>query len=129
MNYCKDLPSCICFYCGQLSTCRDHIVPVAWLGTYRHNEWSSAWVQSCSECNTLLSDCVFDSLPERLEYLKARLLKRYKKVLSIPEWTPSELVELEGEILQYVIQGQKAKAILHQRLQFDPYAEMALHVS
>lgn len=61
-----------CYYCGEFATCIDHIVPVSW---YRDNDITNL-VLSCSLCNIIAGDKVFDNVEDKQEYI---LRRRYQK--------------------------------------------------
>jgi hypothetical protein len=61
-----------CYYCGEFATCIDHIIPVSYGGG---NDIENL-VLSCSWCNLLASDRVFESLEEKCDYI---LIQRSKK--------------------------------------------------
>jgi len=69
----------ICYYCGEFATCIDHIVPVSFGGG---NNISNL-VLSCSWCNLLAGDNVFETLDEKQDYILIRRARRDKITRSI----------------------------------------------
>lgn len=61
-----------CYYCGEFATCIDHVIPVAAGGGNNIDNL----VLSCSWCNLLASDKVFETLEEKCDYI---LWRRFKK--------------------------------------------------
>lgn len=113
-----------CCYCGDIATCLDHVVPVSYSqksGT-RINDLTSEekikklTVGCCTECNSLLSNHMFDSIASRAEYLSDQVAKRHKKLLKSPAWTDEELEELEGSLKVRVMAKQKLKELTIERL-------------
>lgn len=112
---------CPCYYCGELATCEDHAFPlIALHQIYGVADLPSTRllviVPACHECNTLLGEKVFDSLPRRKRYIKTRLRKRYKRILEIPSWHPQELQTLNPNFRDYVELGLFQQEALRQRL-------------
>jgi rubrerythrin len=57
----------LCVYCGDTADVIDHVIP--WSYCHTHDEENL--VASCSVCNEIASDKVFDSLQEKTNYIKA----------------------------------------------------------
>lgn len=99
----------------------DHVVPVALLRPsatgnvtrYQSGDWI---VPSCSECNGMLSDRMFHTVPLRAKWLITAYKKRYAKLLRSAYWTEDELKELSGSFKQMVIETMRAQAELDMRL-------------
>lgn len=58
-----------CIYCGERAGTVDHIIPYSWSGdnSYRN------LVACCQRCNSVASDKVFDSLGDKLSYVRERV--------------------------------------------------------
>jgi hypothetical protein len=89
-----------CVYCGDPANTQDH---------YRC--WSisrdPSTLPSCSECNLLLGDRIFETLGDRFRWLSRRLRARYKKLLR-SDW--EHLARgTTGRLLE-ALKGQMAKA-------------------
>jgi hypothetical protein len=72
-----------CIYCNDEATARDHIIPVSFVSVRkRRGKWPRGQnrdfqVSSCIECNNLLSNFIFDTMDNRMEYLIDRLRRKY----------------------------------------------------
>jgi len=100
-----------CYYCGAVATDREHVVPRQYIPNNNIMK-----VDSCKECNLLLGYTVQDSLQLRKDYLKEKLRIRYKKILTLPEWTEEELEEMEYNLRLHIEQGRRLKEIIKERL-------------
>lgn len=108
----------VCVYCGCPKEVWDHALP------YSKKDLPQAQnrvlVPACAECNGLLSDSVQHTLGDRIIAAKSRLRNRYRKVVSMPDWSNAELAALEGGNLAGVVtKGLKAKKFIQNRLDFD----------
>jgi hypothetical protein len=73
-----------CGYCFErLATGFDHLVPVS----YRLDNCDSNLYPACIRCNRLAGNLLFDSIEEKREYVRKRLIER-------GEWFPEDLREL-----------------------------------
>ena len=121
-----------CCYCGDIATCFDHVIPVSFAqksGKRRDDltsieEIKKKSVGCCEECNSLLSNYIFDSIADRTEYLSDRVAKKYKKLLKSPSWSEEELEELEGRLKISVMAKQKLKELTIERLRHLNYLRM-----
>lgn len=92
-----------CVYCGDPFDCWDHTVSRAYvekLVEIMTIETPMYLVQSCMECNGVLSDRIFDTFLERFIHVKRRLIQRYP--VNTIHWTEEELNWLDGRLKQYV---------------------------
>ena len=118
----------VCYYCGQRADSVDHVIPksmlrqLAALGdaqitkTVLRKRALKVW--ACRECNCLASDSFQDSLVERRNFVKAKLRKRYRKILAIPKWEESELEELGYVLRQHVELYARIKEWIKLRISF-----------
>lgn len=90
-----------CVYCGDWSQCRDHVIPVSYSQTYRNYRVGDT-VPCCHLCNTLAGDSLHFSVQSKSRYLVDRYLKKFKKVLKIPDWSPSDLRDLDYGLRTFV---------------------------
>ena len=107
-----------CTYCGIGANCLDHVIPVSYkqIGRKGADYSKELVVPSCDECNNKLSNFYLPSIAERAEYLIGAYNKKYKKILSAPDWTEEEIREL-GPTLRKTIQGtQNLKEVVLCRL-------------
>ena len=115
-----------CSYCGQPSDTIDHVFPRSVL---RNLDTTNAKlmkglrdilikVPCCQECNMLAGYEVFSSFLSKRSYVRARLRKRYKKVLKTPEWDEEELKDLSVHLRSHIEGVLKTRIELLQRLSY-----------
>jgi len=63
-----------CYYCGEFATCIDHIVPVSYGGK---NDFDNL-VLSCSLCNLIASDRVFEDVEYKRDYILQKRSRKHK---------------------------------------------------
>lgn len=88
------LPWHACFYCGDPADTLDHCPPLSRIPDYEAIGLLREFyvkVPSCRECNTLLGASLQGDIISREQKLKAKLRRRYARVLRLPDWSPSEL--------------------------------------
>lgn len=116
-----------CYYCGMPADSIDHVVPQVLLDQWRRlgdlenlqlatGRGRTLTVDCCRQCNCLLSDKYDATLAERKERLKVSLRRRYRKLLEMPEWTPSELEEMGPRLRQYIEAAMAQKAMVRKRI-------------
>ena len=110
-----------CYYCGMPCDGDDHVTPKAVLAMMPDPESNPVrartfTVPCCRECNSILGSKVFETLVQRKRALKERLRHKYVKYLRIPEWSPSELDELEGRLRESVEQALRIQRVTRSRL-------------
>lgn len=108
----KDLPR-ICMYCGDPATDREHVVPKSIVGENTDKVWS------CSECNSIASDSLFETIEEKGEYIRAKLKHKYKKILEAAEWSDDEIEEMGYGMQKRIRSARTAKQWVKKRLQWD----------
>ena len=106
-----------CFYCGLKSESVDHFIPSAYIENIRLYvdiidttesikrmvEGKQELIPACKQCNGLASDAFFDTPDEKKAYIKAKLKKRYAKIIALPEWRTEEKAEL-GYLLRTTLE-------------------------
>lgn len=113
-----------CYYCGLIADTIDHTVPQSLLKRLfdYDNEMppgiKTMLVRACTECNSTLGGKIFNTLSDRMNYVKKRLRERYKKILSIPYWSEEELAELDGRLRQSVEASLAQKRVIQYRLRW-----------
>ena len=107
-----------CFYCGKPRESLDHVVPHSYLcngdtkRTYR-----TGVLPACKECNSVLSNSMFDTLEERFSYLENKMWFRYRKALeSKVVWTDKELLELSSSLRSAVLTKMECQKEAQERL-------------
>tara|TARA_R100001530_G_scaffold85252_1_gene59427 strand:+ start:3874 stop:4362 length:489 start_codon:yes stop_codon:yes gene_type:complete len=85
----------VCHYCGISADTVDHVPPISYFeeAKYMYPDIFFVKVPCCRECNSLAGSTFHINLFERNEFLFDKYKKRYKKILSMPEWTSKELKE------------------------------------
>lgn len=69
----------ICAYCDGLADCVDHVVPWSW----SKNDEPLNLVASCSDCNLIAGDRVFDDLTKKREFIRERRYgRKWKSILA-----------------------------------------------
>lgn len=102
----------ICFYCGELADEVEHVMP-------RHTKIRTFTVPSCGECNRFASGAVFMSVHDKMQYIRDRRAKKYRKLLTMPEWTEDELDDLTGNLKRHVRAVAAASEIVKSQLSWD----------
>lgn len=109
-----------CYYCGMLATTIDHVPPKVVRAKFQSlgmmDRYSIHEVPACAECNSLLGDRHPWTLGDRKRSVKNRLRRRYKRILSIPPWSDSELSILSPSLQDFVIRGLYQQEIVLKRL-------------
>ena len=116
-----------CYYCGLPATAIDHVVPqklLRMLATLEDepvsnvliNENRVLTVHCCRECNSLLSSRYDETLLARKRRLRKILTKRYRRVLSTPNWSDEELEAMGDSVASYIRQQMALKVLVIQRL-------------
>lgn len=75
-------------------------------------------VPCCRECNVLLSDRLYFTIPSRAMFLLALYQDRYKKLLKQPDWSDEELEEVGDSMRLTIIQSMRDKAEIKRRLEY-----------
>ena len=109
-----------CTYCGIPANALDHIIPVLYTETSRKNAkyTKETTVPCCNECNLILSSNWLPSISERAGYLIEKYNKKYKKLLSRPDWEDWEINELKGNLKRKILSNIENKKIIQERLKF-----------
>lgn len=104
-----------CFYCGELATEKEHVVP-------RHTKYPTWVVLSCRECNNLAGRETHVSVLEKMDSIRSLRGKRYRKLLRSPEWTVDELEELSYNLRTSIEAQMRARDIVKTQLKWNPLA-------
>ena len=118
-----------CYYCGLAADTVDHVVPQSLLDAVRGSgddaliaavtrRRRTMVVPACRECNMLAGAKYHETLDERARYVRERLAHRHRKVLSMPDWSPSELAELSANLRSLVIAGLVERDTVRRRLRW-----------
>ena len=121
-----------CSYCGLVADTVDHVPPTSirpvLVDLGLADQYPFQVVRACRECNSALSDHAYWTLEQRRAYIVKWIERRYRKYLSIPEWTKQQLVELEPTLRQEVTHGLVVKAVTLQRLSIARGDDSSLQV-
>lgn len=105
-----------CTYCGSWDgNHRDHVIPASY-GQAKKN-FKCETVPACGECNVLLGDRLYFTLPSRAAYLMGVYQTRYKKLLKQPDWSDEEIEELGPSMRTSIIQTMKDKKEVRRQLE------------
>jgi hypothetical protein len=109
-----------CFYCGDEARCEDHVIPHSFLrhkGTRREG-WEIDTLPACHECNSILSNQIFESLEERKSYLFEILERRKRKELKAKGWDSEEIEDLGYSLKSYVSVVYDNRILAEKRIEF-----------
>lgn len=113
-----------CTYCGMIADSVDHVPPTTVRPTLIElklvRQYPFTEVQACRECNVLLGRLALWTVASRRAYIKERLARRYRKYLSIPEWTDAELFALTDSMRESVEHGIAVKKVTLNRIAYQP---------
>jgi hypothetical protein len=109
-----------CFYCGDPWMEKDHVMPISKVGNYDTTKVRELLVivPACVECNRIASDVVDETLVDRKDRVQSILLRRYRRLLEIPEWSLSEIDTLEGRLRDEIASRQRRRAWLLERVEY-----------
>lgn len=102
----------LCIYCGEYGDEIEHVVPKCTrLPTYT--------VLACKECNGIASVRLFPSFAEKQAYIITKLKKKYQKIITTPEWTEDELVEMGPGLQGHIRMFSEAAKSLRRRVDWS----------
>jgi hypothetical protein len=119
-----------CRYCGAYAETVDHLPPLTYaermIELSRDELMATALVRvpCCVECNVLAGKVYHANIPERRAYVEKKLRRRYRRLLSVPLWSESELEEcgyhLRGRIAAIDRQAVTVRERLHRMSRLRP---------
>jgi hypothetical protein len=101
------MKSYFCFYCNANADTQDHCPSLSHAQNF--SDYDRVLLRACFLCNSMLSDRFLLTPFKRLEYLKSRYLKRWRRDLDMPSWSDDEIQELEGTLKDEIIRAMKRK--------------------
>lgn len=110
-----------CIYCGEPSDTWDHIPPLVTIEGATPEALDGmelVKLPACAECNGVLGDRLFLSIPDRKAHIAEFIKRRYVKYLNMPGWDDDELAELSRELARYVRASHKTAQMAKRRLSF-----------
>lgn len=117
-RYRKRLNGHWCLYCGMVATTEDHFPPISY-------SLRGFLLPACSECNTFAGTSYPTNLAKRIEYVKERLKKKYRKILRMPVWTQDELNEMGYGLKTGIDQCQRNRRTAHGRIAWNAESYLA----
>lgn len=106
-----------CEYCLSPKECRDHVIPVSYLGDRRIYNRSEYWIVDCCEqCNSLAGNKTFFSIPEKAKFILKRLKRRFSKSLNTPEWREEDLQEMDYALREMIFAHLVAKRVVLEKI-------------
>lgn len=109
----------VCAYCGEYALEIEHVIPRA-IGM---PTWT---VMSCQECNSLANAFPAACFTDKRDHIRAKLRKKYARVLRMPEWDDSEIEELGPGLRSYVKAHHDARRVVSERISFTLEAQYSL---
>ena len=112
-----------CAYCGMLSTDKEHVIPISHIQALREMKSMGlnvevpreVIVQSCHECNVIAGNKIFQNFKAKKEFIRERLVKKYRKFINYKIWSDEEVMALDGGLRQYVFLYNEVSKILQKR--------------
>jgi DNA-binding NarL/FixJ family response regulator len=118
-----------CYYCGEAADSVDHVVPQSLVDAAMNSGEAALFaalndrrrrmtVPCCHECNGLAGWKYHQTLEERAAYVRRRLAHRHRKVLEMPDWASSELMELSEQLRNLVLARLIKRDEIRRRLRY-----------
>ena len=98
----------LCFYCSDVASARDHVLPVKVRVEFRRS-YNQETVPVCSDCNCQLGGKEDKSFRDRMTRLIKKHCKKNKLLNPEIEWAPSELHELGPTLRSHVTSSVRAR--------------------
>lgn len=114
-----------CFYCGDIATDRDHILPATSRGENRQFK-NQETVRCCKECNVVLGSNMFSNIFDRLDFLINKYKSRYKLNSPAVKWSKKELAELGKTLRSTILKQQKQREKGENKVIFARYRKIEL---
>lgn len=109
-----------CEYCGNVADTIDHVPPQCIRPTLINlkltNRFPFFEVKACRECNSLLGKRMLWTFRQRKKFIRRALRLKYKEVLALPDWSDSEIKQLNGNLKDFVIKRAVLKEFVRARL-------------
>lgn len=99
-----------CAYCGEPSTCREHVIPVAFMSKTGNRELafqSGPIALACSECNHRLGVRLFKSFEERVAFIADKYMKLSKPCAA--KWQAADYEEMSRKLVRHIKSIQKLR--------------------
>lgn len=102
----------VCAYCGDPAEHIEHVIP-------RRLHQPTYTVLSCAECNLLAGGFKATCFADKIDYIREKIRKRYKKYLRAPEWDDEELSEMGPQMARWLRACSQIRNWVLGRLSFD----------
>ena len=99
----------VCAYCGSTGDEVDHCIPYTFLNSAKNRRKGAIHgitTQACRWCNGRLSDRMFPTMRERVDFMQKRFLARAKRYAKHGSWTPEEINKLDWTLQTFVASRQ-----------------------
>lgn len=97
-----------CVYCGLPRTGWDHVPPLHFVARMAEEDRNRANLRKypcCQECNSFLGSHILRTFEDRKRHVRARIRRKYRKWIEMPDWDSEELSELSTEDARRYIQS------------------------
>jgi len=102
----------VCAYCGDPAEHVEHVIP-------RRLKQPTYTVRSCAECNLLAGGFAATCFAEKIEFIRDKIRKRYRKYMKAPEWDDEELAEMGPSMSRWLRACSTIRSWIFGRLTFD----------
>lgn len=114
-----------CLYCGEVAEVRDHVLPLNRLEVMTPAEVMAAsdlllLVPACRECNGWLNSQFFPTLDARQKAVQEHYVQKYRRILSMPDWSLDDLEELGPTLRRHVRAGLQQRERQRRRIVHPP---------
>ena len=119
----------MCYYCGEHGAdTLDHTIPNSYYSPASVGKKPKArktdlvpMVDCCNECNTTLHNKLIIDVRGRANYLKEKYEKKYKRILTLPDWEEKEIKKLGKSLRATIKKGLIEKESIQERLDYLEY--------
>ncbi len=108
----------VCAYCGDMAQAWDHVFPHCADAAGYKRQWNRGVLPCCHDCNSRLSSSIFETLTDRLAHLAGLVRRKYKKLLSGPEWTDEDIEEMGPGLRSAMRTARLQRKLVEARLWF-----------
>lgn len=117
----------LCYYCGAAADTIDHVVPQSLITAARDSGDEAViravserrrrmTVPCCRDCNGLAGAVYDQTLAGRKARIAEKFERRNRRKLEMPDWAPTELMEISQQLRGYVLNALVERDNLRERL-------------
>lgn len=117
----------VCVYCGETATTLDHVPPLSYAASImdilpnlpkrpRFTIWPA-----CRDCNCRLSGFLLSGLRERRREIRARLSRKYRRLLGEYDWSDEELARFGRNLRSAIEHMEHKRRRIVSRLRFPEW--------